>query len=60
MLKQAFLNESKNRTQTYEMYKRFKDGQTSTEDEQRLDDPPSQTMTNMTKKFLKSSVQIDV
>jgi len=49
-----------NRTQIYEMYKRVRDGQTSTESDQRLDDPPHQTMTNMSKKFLKSSVQIDV
>jgi len=49
-----------NRTQTYEMYKRFKYGRTSAEDDQRLDSPPRQTMTNMSKKFMKSSVQIDV
>jgi len=36
-----------NRTQTDEMYKRFKYSRKPTEDDRRLDDPPRQTMTNI-------------
>jgi hypothetical protein len=43
MLKHAFGNESMGRTQTYYLYKRFKDGQISIEDDPRSGRPSTST-----------------
>ena len=54
MLKIAFGEEAMCRTQSYEWWKRFKEGRTSVDDDPRSERP------SMLPKFVKSSVQIVV
>ena len=58
MLKIAFREEAMGRTQTYEWWKRFKEGRTSVDDDPRGDGHQRRKLTIMLQKFVKPSVQI--
>jgi hypothetical protein len=60
MLKIAFGEEAMCRTQTYEWWKRFKEGRTSVDDNPRSGRPSTSKVMTMLQKFVNSSVQIVV
>jgi hypothetical protein len=60
MLKISFGEEAICRTQTYEWWKRFKEGRTSVDDDPRRDGHQRRKVTIMLQRFVNSSVQIVV